>query len=125
MNERKCRARVDCEAGRRLGCQTFCCRLVVRLSAEERARGVPGVGPSMGCVPKDADGHCVHSDRETHLCRIWDDRPQVCRDYDCNNDELLQVVLRRGFTSLTDLVTSRPCVLPERKIVVPRRNEDA
>lgn len=125
MNSKPCRALVDCEAGRRLGCQTFCCRLVVRLTAEERSRGVPGVGPLMGCIPKEKDGYCVHFDRTTNLCRIWNERPQVCRDYDCNNDQLLQVVLLQGFTTLTDLVTSRPSAHPERKIVVPRLPEEA
>jgi len=27
---------VDCDAGMRLGCQTYCCRLLVRLDPEER-----------------------------------------------------------------------------------------
>lgn len=125
MKSKTCQALVDCEVGRRLGCQTFCCRLVVRLTAEERMRGVPCVGPSMGCVPKDEDGSCVHLDRNTNLCRIWNERPQVCRDYDCNNDELLQVVLLQGFRTLTELVTSSLGQLAERRVVVPRRDEEA
>jgi len=114
---------VDCEAGRRLGCRTFCCRLLVRLTEEERARGVPGVEPAMGCVPKDADGYCIHFDRKMRRCGIWDQRPRVCRDYNCNNDGLLQVVLRRGFTSLTDLVTAASISKAVRKLVVPRLDE--
>ena len=95
---------LDCEEGRRLGCATFCCRLIVRLTPEERDGGVPGVEPAMNCVPKDTEGLCIHLDRETSLCRIWRERPRVCREYDCNHDLLLSVVLRNGFTSLTQLV---------------------
>jgi len=112
---------VDCEAGRRLGCSTFCCRLIVRLTADDTARGVPGVSPPMRCIPKDADGYCVHLDRIANQCRIWESRPQVCRDYDCNSDELLQVVIRHGFKSLTDVVTNWRRTRGGIRILVPRR----
>lgn len=95
---------VDCEVGRRLGCATFCCRLIVRLQAEDA--GSPAApDPRKSCLDKDPeDGLCVHFDRSRGLCRIWRDRPSLCRAYDCNHDPLLQVVLRDGLTSLTDLV---------------------
>lgn len=49
---------------------------------------------------------CTYFDRRTGCCAVWEKRPAVCRAYDCNQDPLLQVVLRDGFTSLTGLVTS-------------------
>lgn len=98
---------VDCEAGRQMGCATFCCRLIVRLGDEERARH-PG-GPAKSCVDKDPDdGLCVHLCRDTHVCQVWDRRPRICRLYDCNRDPLLQVVLRDGFVSLAALVRAEP-----------------
>jgi len=26
---------------------------------------------------------CVHFDRQTNLCKIYNDRPQKCKDYEC------------------------------------------
>lgn len=91
-------ASVDCAEGRRLGCQTFCCRLLVRLEPDER-------GPdNQGTVEKAADGYCVHLDREHHLCRIWDQRSRACRGYTCNGDFLLQVAVRNQFSNIVELV---------------------
>lgn len=100
----KCRSDVNCDEGRRLGCQTFCCRLLVRLDPDERAPG-DGITPAKGFVDKDPDsGLCVNFDPATHRCRIWERRPRVCREYSCNPDPLLQVVLRVGFSSLARLL---------------------
>lgn len=96
-------ASVDCEAGRRLGCCTFCCHLLVRLDPEERQPSDNEL-PEKGFVDKDEHGCCVNMDPGTHRCRIWKDRPRVCREYDCNGDILLQVVVRDGFTTLAQLV---------------------
>lgn len=99
--------RVDCEAGRRLGCASFCCRMIVRLDADE---GDPRRPDLVGkrCLDKDpVDGLCVHFERSSGRCGIWERRPRICREYDCNGDTLLQVVLRDGFRSLTELVRAR------------------
>ena len=93
---------VDCEEGRRLGCHTFCCRLLVRLQAHEREPG-----SMKSCVDKAPDGLCLHLDRVSFRCGIWARAPAICAAYDCGTDPLLQVVLREGFTSLVKLVTSR------------------
>lgn len=85
---------VDCDAGREMGCQTFCCRLLVRLKPHEMVPNEEGLAPK-GFVDKTEDGYCVHMDRETNRCGIWQTRPEICREYDCNGDEVLQVVLRR------------------------------
>lgn len=100
----KCRSDVDCETGRRMGCHTFCCRLLVRLDPDEREPG-DGITPPKGFVDKDPDsGLCIHFDPQTSRCRIWEQRPRVCREYSCNSDPLLQVVLQRGFQSLAALL---------------------
>jgi hypothetical protein len=112
---------LDCDEGRQMGCQSFCCRLIVRLTPEERERRVGGVAPPMGCIPKDPGGHCVHLDRQTHRCAIWEERPEVCRGYDCNGDRLLQVVLREGLQSLRQLVESRRLIPREAYLRIPSR----
>lgn len=116
---------VDCDVGRTMGCSTFCCRLIVRLTPAERERGLPGVEREMNCLPKSSDGWCIHFDRKTSLCRIWEERPAICREYDCNQDTLLQVVLQEGFRSLTQLVTDdRECPRNAR-VRIPRRDDKA
>jgi len=97
---------LDCEEGRRRGCASFCCRLIVRLAPGERDPGQPH-RTEKRCVDKHPDsGLCVYMDPETELCTVWDRRPKVCREYDCNEDPLLQIVLRDGFTSLVKLITT-------------------
>lgn len=121
----KCRSDVDCEAGRRLGCHTFCCRLLVRLDPDEREPG-DGVTPPKGFVDKDPDtGLCLHFDAQTNLCRIWERRPRVCREYSCNPDPLLQVVLQRGFQSLAALLraSATTCIPDESHRHIPCRGE--
>ena len=93
---------VDCDAGRRLGCGTYCCRLLVRLKPHEMEERTDGL-PAKGYVDKGPDGLCVHSDRETGMCNIWQDRPETCREYTCNTDFMLQVAIREGFTNIVDL----------------------
>jgi hypothetical protein len=93
---------LDCDAGRAMGCATFCCRLLVRLDPGERDPGNPT--PSKSCLDKDPDsGLCVYLDASTQRCTVWAQRPRVCREYDCNADPNLQRVLREGYRSLTRL----------------------
>lgn len=98
---------LDCDEGRRRGCDTFCCRLIVRLQKGERDP-LQIHNEKKHCVDKDPDGLCTYLDRETNGCSVWDKRPSICRIYDCNQDPLLQIVLRDGFHSLMQLVTTPP-----------------
>jgi hypothetical protein len=95
-------ALIDCEAGRRLGCNTYCCRLIVRYAEDERPPSVDGSTPK-GCVDKAPDGLCVHLDRASQRCGMWQARPRVCREYDCNTDYLLQVAVRVGVKNIVQL----------------------
>jgi hypothetical protein len=114
---------LDCEEGRRLGCQTFCCRLLVRLDPDEQGPAKGGQMPKR-FVDKDAEGYCVNLDRESHRCRVWAQRPRACREYDCNRDFLLQVALRRRFGTIVELVTAaaKEYVSKESYIHVPHRS---
>ncbi len=115
-------ADIDCEAGRALGCRTFCCRLLVRLDQDER---VPpdGAQPAKGFIDKDADGWCVHLDRATQRCGIWEKRPRICREYHCNDDMMLQAALQVGCTSIVQLAqTAARMTLPRECFVrVPQK----
>jgi hypothetical protein len=113
-------ADVDCDTGRSMGCNTFCCRLLVRLDPEEREPAAGGT-TQKGYVDKDPDGLCIHLDRANYRCRIWEKRPRICRAYDCNTDDLLQVAVRNGFANIVDLVkTSTRVYIPiETYVRVP------
>jgi uncharacterized protein len=93
---------VDCETGRRMGCATFCCRMLVRLQPDEMEPG-DGITPPKGFVDKDPEGYCVHIDRDSGRCNKWGKRSKTCREYHCNADFLLQVVLREGFVNIAEL----------------------
>ena len=109
---------IDCEAGRQMGCATFCCRLVVRLDPDEVVYDADGLRKN--CVDKVPEtGLCERLDPQTHRCTDWENRPSVCRGFDCNADELLQVVVREGFTGLVQLVTSQTRVPREEWVRVP------
>ncbi len=96
---------IDCDAGRCMGCATLCCRLIVRLDPETCVLTPEGLRKN--CLDKrPEDGLCVQIDQATYRCNVWEERPKTCRGYDCNNDPLLQIVLRDGFRDLRTLVTS-------------------
>jgi hypothetical protein len=111
---------IDCDAGRQLGCDTFCCRLIVRYYEDERPPSVDG-STAKGCVDKAPDGLCIHLDRATHRCSIWEKRPRVCREYSCNDDYLLQVAVRVGVKNIVQLSRDalREHILREDWIRVP------
>ena len=94
---------VNCDQGRVLGCKSYCCRLLVRLSPEEMEPGENGMPPK-GFVDKAEDGYCIHFDKTSCLCGIWNKRPEICKAYDCNKDYLLQVAISKSFENLVDLV---------------------
>lgn len=93
MTEKIELALLDCDAGRALGCKSFCCRLLVRLEEHERNEIDPTTHRLKGYVDKKENGACLHQNEETGLCENWENRPKICREYDCNYDKLLQVVL--------------------------------
>jgi Fe-S-cluster containining protein len=117
---------VDCEAGRRMGCDTFCCRLLVRLKAHEMEK-TDGHRAAKGFVDKDETGICVHLNRETWGCDIWETRPETCREYDCNSDFLLQIVLREGFTNIADVAkkAATAYIPKESYITIPVIEQDS
>jgi len=97
---------LDCDEGRRLGCGTYCCSLIVRLAPDEQDPGAKDQN-AKHCVDKDPEtGRCIYLDSEQSCCMVYDRRPRLCREYDCRTDPLLKVVLQEGFHSLPRLVTS-------------------
>ncbi len=38
-------------------------------------------------ITHDVDGYCVHLDRKTHQCTVYNHRPAPCRGFDCQENE--------------------------------------
>lgn len=72
-------------------CQACCCRLEVLLITDT---GVPSVyvdtdkwgGSTMRRLD---DGWCAALDRNTMLCRIYDKRPLICREFELGSEDCL------------------------------------
>ncbi len=71
-----------------------CCSLGVTLSNKEikkykRKKFVPLtennliLGHVFALEKDNIDGFCVYFDRNTRLCKIYDNRPCACKQYDC------------------------------------------
>lgn len=82
---------IDCD--RRLPiCKAACCRLRFPLSAQDVEEGVVRwtiEKPYMN--RQDERGYCVHCDATTHNCQVYQQRPSVCRSYDCRNDKRIWI----------------------------------
>ncbi|MBN1138225.1 MAG: YkgJ family cysteine cluster protein [Anaerolineae bacterium] len=80
-------SKLDCQS-RLLLCRAACCKLPLALSKEDVQEGV--VRWELGqpyMIAHAADGYCVHMDRGTYGCTVYDHRPIPCRGYDCSQDE--------------------------------------
>jgi hypothetical protein len=78
---------IDCENRLHL-CQAACCRLRFALTVRDVERG--NVKWNLGqpyMIRQGSDGYCHHLDREARHCGIYEDRPFVCRAYDCRKDQ--------------------------------------
>jgi hypothetical protein len=77
---------VDC-AARLPVCGAACCKLDFALSYDEVENGV--LRWDMGrpyAVRHEADGLCVHNDRSSGGCEVYEQRPLPCRRYSCAED---------------------------------------
>lgn len=78
---------VDCEA-RMPVCQAVCCTLPFPLSSAEVEAG--DVRWDLGhpyVIRQTDEGYCVHNERASGGCSVYDRRPGVCRGYSCAGDD--------------------------------------
>jgi hypothetical protein len=77
---------IDCE-NRVALCRAACCRLGVGLSSEDVREGILRWDVEMPYLMQRAeDGWCVHMERGSCRCTVYDARPIPCRGFDCRND---------------------------------------
>ncbi len=78
---------IDCENRVHL-CKAACCRLRFALSVQDVEEGK--VKWDLGhpyMIRQDAEGYCYHFAHNTCRCSIYENRPVVCRAYDCRQDK--------------------------------------
>jgi Fe-S-cluster containining protein len=69
-------------------CKAVCCSLRFALSVEELEAGI--VKWEIGqpyTIRHSQAGNCIHLETGNCGCKVYDDRPQVCRTYSCINDK--------------------------------------
>lgn len=92
-------AEIDCENRVHL-CKAACCKLPLALTEEDVREGLVEwelAQPYM--IAHEADGYCVHMDRRTHGCGIYEQRPIPCRGYDCQEDKRIWLDFDNGIVN--------------------------
>jgi Fe-S-cluster containining protein len=87
---------IDCH-NRLPSCKARCCTLGFPLSVQDLDEHV--VKWDYGRpyhIRLSEDAYCVHNDSTGRICRIYDQRPAVCRSYDCRKDERIWKDFDRG-----------------------------
>ncbi|MFX0065856.1 MAG: YkgJ family cysteine cluster protein [Candidatus Hermodarchaeota archaeon] len=86
-------AEVDCENRLHI-CSAICCKLPFALSRQDVEEGI--IRWDFGrpyLISHDADGYCVHLNRKTYKCTIYEHRPVPCRGFDCKDNAKWKVWL--------------------------------
>jgi len=107
-----------------MGCQAFCCKLLVRLRDDEGANLCGQSGKRF--LDKDPeDGYCIFFDRDNLNCTSWQNRPETCSAYECSGDKLLQIALEEKDLSIVELaIKAQKRFLPkETWVEIPEKHD--
>jgi len=78
---------IDC-ANRVHLCRAACCRLQVGLSGEDVREGILRWDTGNPyALERGEDGWCVHMERGSCRCTVYEARPIPCRGFDCREDK--------------------------------------
>ncbi|MCJ7602704.1 MAG: YkgJ family cysteine cluster protein [Desulfobulbaceae bacterium] len=87
---------IDCDK-RLPTCKARCCTLGFPLSRQDLdERVVQWDYGQPYHIRFTENGYCVHNAPDSRVCRIYDQRPAVCRTYDCRKDERIWKDFDRG-----------------------------
>lgn len=82
---------VDCQ-NRLHSCKAACCRLPFALSRQDIEEGI--IRWEFGrpyLIAHDRDGYCVHLDKHSYQCSVYEKRPVPCRGFNCRENEKWKV----------------------------------
>ena len=75
-------------------CKAACCRLPFALSRQDIEEGI--IRWEFGrpyLIAHDRDGYCVHLDKRSYQCSVYEQRPVPCRGFNCSNGDKWRVWL--------------------------------
>ena len=86
---------IDCDARVAL-CHAACCRLRVPLTHQDLDEGIVQWDRGQPYLNRQrADGYCVHCDPASLRCATYEQRPGLCRSYDCRGDSRIWIDFER------------------------------
>lgn len=119
--------RINC-AERLAYCRGACCSLDFTLNeAEVESGNIKWDLTRPYHIRRDQDNYCCHNSAEDSSCSIYDQRPGVCRAYDCSSDERIWldfeamkpneqwISARRSSRPRTSLLVDVPVADPTRR----------
>lgn len=82
---------MDCKKNHSI-CKGMCCTLWFALSVQDLDEGIVKWDYSNPYgIAQDQDGYCVHFNRANHSCSIYENRPLICRAFDCREDKRIWI----------------------------------
>jgi hypothetical protein len=77
---------INCDNRKHI-CRAACCTFAYALSLQDIHEGIRWSLGKPFMNAKEPDGYCVHLNKDTLACSIYERRPAVCRQYSCRNDQ--------------------------------------
>ncbi len=82
---------IDCES-RYLICEGVCCKFWFALSVQDLDESIVKWDYKQPYgIARDKDGCCIHRDHSTYKCTIYENRPLICKTYDCRRDKRIWI----------------------------------
>ena len=78
---------IECEGLVHL-CKASCCRLLFAISTQDIREGI--IRWNLGrpyMIEQGMDSYCIHFERGKCRCTVYENRPVLCRAFDCRNDK--------------------------------------
>jgi len=95
-------------------CRGRCCTLHFPLSKQDLRERVVKWNYVMPYIirQRDTDRYCVHNDPETRGCTVYENRPAVCRTYDCRNDRRIWIDFEKRIPTVDPKLEPRDAPVP-------------
>jgi Fe-S-cluster containining protein len=94
-------------------CRGRCCTLHFPLSKQDlNERVVKWQYARPYIIRQGEDGYCVHNDRATKGCGVYEHRPATCRTYDCRKDKRIWVDFERRIPVVDPRLEPRDAPVP-------------
>ena len=90
-------------------CKGRCCNLTFALSFQDLEEGK--IRWNYGApyqILRNGDGYCTYSDPDTRKCTIYNERPAICRTYDCRKDERIWKDFKNRIAADWDMIRKNP-----------------